>query len=668
MQELKLRMKYSIVFLFFLLGTAVHGQICSSGLGDPIVNIDFGAGPGFGPPLASGITNMHYMAQGCVLDNNYEIVNSSNNCFAGDWLSVNYDHTGDPDGYYMLIGASDQPSDFYVQTITGLCVSTTYQFAAWILNMASHTGEILPNITFSIEKTDGTVLQSIQTGDIPVTNPAKWNQYAFYFTSPPGISSVVLRITNNAPGGYGNDLALDDISFRSAGPSVNVTINGHSGDTVTMCSDPANNLQFLGTVENCYSSTAYQWQESMDNGKQWADIPGAVNAVYSAFPTTTGNYLYRLAAAQSGNIGNSSCQVVSAPDSIVVLKTTNPAIVIATDTDHVCVDSLAIFTAVSTDGGTSPLYQWMINGLPAGTSDPVYSSNVLSDGDLITCMMTSDAVCPANSIAASNTISMNVSPNVISSLNITSSANFICSDSMVTFTAFAFNAGSQPAYQWEINGQPAGADEPVFSSANLNDGDLVSAVMKSNLQCSAPLTHSNSVRMTVYQRPAVTLPPDTVIAGGSSVQLNPSANGQILTWQWTPATGLNDPAMPDPVASPVGNTTYHLLVMTADGCTASAKQTVSVFYDFLMPNVFTPNGDGRNDLFRIPPASPVRVFRFSVYDRWGALVFASSSNTGWDGRFGGMLQPAGTYVWMIEYYDPLIKKPVTKNGTVELIR
>src|SRR6185312_4585254 len=137
-------MKYSIVFLFFLLGTAVHGQICSSGLGDPIVNIDFGAGPGFGPPLASGITNMHYMAQGCVLDNNYEIVNSSNNCFAGDWLSVNYDHTGDPDGYYMLIGASDQPSDFYVQTITGLCVSTTYQFAAWILNMASHTGEILP--------------------------------------------------------------------------------------------------------------------------------------------------------------------------------------------------------------------------------------------------------------------------------------------------------------------------------------------------------------------------------------------------------------------------------------------------------------------------------------------------------------------------------------------
>ena len=102
--KIKLEMKCSFVFLIFLLSTVVHAQICTRGLGDPIVNISFGAGPNFGPPLSPGITNMQYMAQACVLDNGYEIVNTSSNCFIGDWLSVNQDHTGDPGCYYMLIG------------------------------------------------------------------------------------------------------------------------------------------------------------------------------------------------------------------------------------------------------------------------------------------------------------------------------------------------------------------------------------------------------------------------------------------------------------------------------------------------------------------------------------------------------------------------------------
>lgn len=661
-------MKYSLALFFIFSVVSVHAQLCTSGLGDPIINITFGAGAGFGPPLAPGITNMQYETQACVTDNSYAIVSSTSNCYVGDWLTVSHDHTGDPNGYYMLIGASDQPSDFYVQTVTGLCVSTTYQFAAWVLNMASHTGEILPNITFNIEKTDGTVLQSFHTGDIPVTNPLQWNQYAFYFSTPPGVSSVVLRMTNNAPGGYGNDLALDDITFRTAGPSVNVKISGHSSDTVTMCPGPANTLQFLSTIASCYSSTSYQWQKSTDNGNVWTDIPGAVNAVYSAFPTVTGNYLYRLTAAQTGNIGISSCQVVSVPDSIVILPSSNPAIAIGTDSIHICADSQAIFTAVPTDGGAAPLYQWMLNGAPAGTASSVYSSNVLANGDQISCQLTSDAACPSHISAFSNVITMDVTPNVVSSLQISSSANSICSDSVVTFTASSINGGSKPGYQWLVNGQPAGADAPVYSSGGLNNGDLVSAIMNSNLQCAARMAVSNVVTMTVYQTPVIRLTPDTVIAGGSSMQLNPTITGQILSYQWNPVNSLSNPYIPDPEAAPAGNTTYELQVIAADGCSASAKEVVKVFYELRMPNAFTPNGDGKNDQFRAPPALGVGVLRFSVYDRWGSLVFTTSSNDGWDGNMNGKSQPAGTYVWMIEYYNPLIKKTERKNGTVELIR
>jgi gliding motility-associated-like protein len=568
----------------------------------------------------------------------------------------------------MLINASVQPSDFYVQTVSGLCPSTSYQFAAWILNMAAHSGEGFPNITFSIEGTDGTVLKSYQTGDVPQTNPANWNQYAFYFTTPPGVSSVVLRMRNNAPGGYGNDLGIDDITFRTSGPSIKVSIAGHSGDTVILCPDLSNNLQFLGTVESCYPSTSYQWQTSTDNGGSWSNIPGAVNAVYSAFPTATGNYLYRLTAAQTANIGISTCQVVSAADSIVVLKTSYPAVSIGLNAAYVCVDSPATITTTTVDGGPSPLYQWKLNGVPVGTGGPEYSSSVLANGDQISCVMISDALCPVSATAVSNIISMNFLPHVVSSVSITNSANNICHDSIVIFTAVPSNGGSQPSYQWMINGQPTGADTSIYSSGDINDGDVISAVMTGSLPCSSP-TSSNAVPMTVYEIPHINLTPDTVIAGGRYIILDPVITGSIVFHQWSPATWLNDPGLLEPTASPVGTTTYELEVHNSFGCTASAKERVVVFYDLFMPNAFTPNGDGRNDLFRIPPSITVSIAKFSVYNRWGELVFTTTnSSAGWDGRLGGKPQPLGTYVWMIDFYNPILKRQILKKGTVELIR
>jgi len=661
-------MKYVFVFLFFVFSALVHAQTCSSGLGDPIVNITFGSGTDFGPPLAVGITNMQYVKNQCPMDGTYTITSKTNNCYTGDWLNINTDHTGNLNGYFMLINASVQPSDFYVQTVSGLCPSTSYQFAAWILNMAAHSGEGFPNITFNIEGTDGTVLKSYQTGDVPQTNPASWNQYAFYFTTPPGVSSVVLRMRNNAPGGYGNDLGIDDITFRTSGPSIKISIAGHSGDTVTLCPDLSNNLQFLGTVESCYPSTSYQWQTSTDNGGSWNNIPGAVNAVYSVFPTATGNYLYRLTAAQTANIGISTCQVVSAVDSIVVLKTSHPAVSIGLNAAYACVDSLATIIATTVDGGPSPLFQWKLNGAPVGTGGPEYSSSVLANGDQINCVMISDALCPVSATAVSNTISMNLLPPVVSSVSITNSANNICHDSIVIFTAVPSNGGSQPSYQWMINGQPTGADTSVYSSGDLNDGDVISAVMNGSLPCSSP-TASNVVAMTVYETPRINLSPDTIIAGGSHILLDPVITGSIVFQQWSPAIWLNDPDLLEPTASPVGTTTYELEVHNSFGCTASAKERVVVFYDLFMPNAFTPNGDGRNDLFRIPPSITVSIAKFSVYNRWGELVFTTTnSSAGWDGRLGGKPQPLGTYVWMIDFYNPILKRQILKKGTVELIR
>lgn len=123
-------------------------------MGDPIVNETFGAGAStFGPPLGAGKTSsLDFQAINCPTDGNYAILNYTSGCWPYDvvWHTAT-DHTGNPNGYFMLINASYSPSDFYIEKVSGLCEGTTYQFAAWLLNMCSVTGT-LPNITMTIEK------------------------------------------------------------------------------------------------------------------------------------------------------------------------------------------------------------------------------------------------------------------------------------------------------------------------------------------------------------------------------------------------------------------------------------------------------------------------------------------------------------------------------------
>ncbi|MBS1666812.1 MAG: gliding motility-associated C-terminal domain-containing protein [Bacteroidetes bacterium] len=661
-------MKPILLIVLFLCCQHAKTQTCTGGLGDPIVNIDFGAGPNFGPPLAAGITNLQYTSNQCPNDGQYTIASSTNNCFGNSWLNINKDHTGKPNGYFMLINASYQPSDFYVQTVNGLCEGTTYQFAAYVMNVAAVTGQILPNITFTIEKTDGTVLSSVNSGNIVQSSFAKWNQYGFFFTTPTGISSVVLRMTNNAPGGVGNDLAIDDITFKPAGPSINVTTINYNSDTIRVCPGNTNPFQFSAVVGSCYINPTYQWQLSTDSAKTWTDIPGANTTSYTALPTAIGTYSYRLTTAQSGNIGLPFCRVASSPITIFILRIPIPSISISNPEVAVCVDSVTTFTAHAIDSGSSPIYQWMVNGNPVSAMGAIFTTNSLSNNDIVSCAMTSNAQCVLNPVALSNTISMTVKPSVISSVQIAGSSTAICSDTTAFFSASISNGGDNPSYKWMKNGQAVGSDSTMYYPVKLNDGDQISLIMKSSLGCTIPAS-SNIISMTVYPSPYISLPADTTIAPRSSIQLNPSITGQIDHYTWSPSIGLDNPNVPNPWASPLTNTSYALNVTTNEGCTATATETVFVYFGLSMPNAFTPNGDGINDLLRIPASTPIHITRFSVYNRWGSLVFTTSSvSNAWDGSMGNKPVPAGTYVWMIQYIDPLTKNQTMAKGTVELIR
>lgn len=214
---------------------------CSGSSGDPIFEENFGAGVG-NTALPPGTTTYAYDS-GFPNDGFYTVRNGSfGNGY--DWLEIN-DHTpNDTDGRFLIVNAGFNPGEFYRTTINGLCEFTTYEFSAWLINLLKVPGfcvdlgiEIPINVRFQIwDSTESTLLASGDTGDIYATATPSWGQFGLVFQTVENQESVILKMLNNGAGGCGNDLAIDDIEFKSCGDSVIVT-DENNNTSVTACNN-----------------------------------------------------------------------------------------------------------------------------------------------------------------------------------------------------------------------------------------------------------------------------------------------------------------------------------------------------------------------------------------------------------------------------------------------
>jgi gliding motility-associated-like protein len=164
---------------------------------------------------------------------------------------------------------------------------------------------------------------------------------------------------------------------------------------------------------------------------------------------------------------------------------------------------------------------------------------------------------------------------------------------------------------------------------------------------------------------------DTTVVVGQPLQLQASEGA---TFSWSPSTDLSNPNIQNPVGLYSGNydsIRYRVLIFNQPNCTDSAFITVRIFKSapqIFVPTAFTPNGDGKNDIFRPVAAGIAKFEYFRVFNRWGQLVFsAQNDREGWDGKIQGKEQPSGTFVWLVKGVDYL-GKPFFAKGTVMLIR
>src|SRR5580698_2616121 len=300
------------------------------------------------------------------------------------------DNGGVTGGYMVVINASYRTDTAFLDTVYNLCPSTYYQYTAWFRNICSKCGcdsngigasggagyiptatgdssGVHPNLTFNINGYD-----YYTTGNMNYTG--QWIQKGFTYETGPMQTSMVINIRNNAPGGGGNDWAIDDIGVATCSPNMILTPN--KPDTLCVGADDTVRFQ-VNSFFNNY--TQWQLQQSTDGGTTWAS-PGidttGQNASGSSLPVyvpadnqyeyTVARYyrllavdtsiLYRITVASTpANLSNTNC----------AFSTATPKLVKGVNCMLILPANFILFKGLLNDGLAS--LHWIVSGEVANT-------------------------------------------------------------------------------------------------------------------------------------------------------------------------------------------------------------------------------------------------------------------------------------------------------------
>jgi gliding motility-associated-like protein len=315
-------------------------------------------------------------------------------------------------------------------------------------------------------------------------------------------------------------------------------------------------------------------------------------------------------------------------------------------------------------------YNWKINGKPILAYNDNVWINQYKIGDTVSCELSGiNNLCLPFKVE-SNFVVITVDSSLLPQIKISANRNTICSGENILLNAIIANPGQDPRLSWYRNNETIATDVSTFSFSAFNDGDKLYCVMTTNIDgCSSTSGFvSDTITFNVNPIPLIELlPADTVIEKGGSVKIRANASNDISSISWNPVSGLNLPTVLDPEASPIISQQYILTVVSQNGCRNIDSVKVIVKSPLYIPNAFTPNGDSKNDLFKIPAGHGIDNGNLSIYDRWGNLVYSTTDlNKGWDGTLKEKNMPSGTYVYMLTGLR--YNQKITLKGTITLIR
>ncbi|MFN7118468.1 MAG: gliding motility-associated C-terminal domain-containing protein [Saprospiraceae bacterium] len=674
-----------LFFLLFLLlfSISLAGQTCSGSVGDNIFpDGDFGKGSAnilqTDPQLAPGY---RYQFNPPPDDGFYTITNNTTSwgSFAAvDWIDIK-DNSNDPNGYMMVVNASFAPGLFYEKTVP-VCGNTNYEFSADVISLNDPTkgsNFIPPNITFLING-----VARFSSGNVPVD--ARWHTYGFTFTTDSAATEIKLAVRNNAPGGFGNDLALDNITFRPCGPTVILI------DTAAFCT-PNREINISSEViGSAFATPVFQWQQSASGSSDWQDIPGKTLKDLNLSNPSDGQYFRLTVASSPANLAQNSCRIASNPTRVTYLPERD------TIRRMICLgDTIQIANQLFFRAGSTNIPGKAVNGCDSVATVIIQVedlSNFMIEGDPYLCK-NDTAILHAGNYARYNWSTGAISPTITISkpgtygATITSIHNCVGQDTIIInnaeITDFSIQTvpplcansqdaritisevkGDLPPYLYAIKGQPL---QNSNEFVNIPAGNYT-------------LITQNSIGCTLEKTIHITAPPLFLIdlgeaprlELGDTITLEVNSNEPIITYFWEPAARLSCADCPNPVAKPLQTTRFKLTATNANGCISSDSLQffVAKVTHFYVPNAFSPNGDGVNDIFTFYPGKSVEnIMEAQIFDRWGNLIYhiRDNLNVKWDGTFNQKMMPAGVYLWTatVKYIDGSVER---FSGDILLVR
>jgi gliding motility-associated-like protein len=233
----------------------------------------------------------------------------------------------------------------------------------------------------------------------------------------------------------------------------------------------------------------------------------------------------------------------------------------------------------------------------------------------------------------------------------------------------------------QLRGDTDGSSFSWSPAATLSDANVLSPIARPQVSTTyvlsaydtkgCPKPGLDSVIVTVLPKIIPNAGNDTAVVAGQPLQLNASGG---VSYSWFPQFNLSTATIADPIAifnEGADVLRYGVRVYNEAGCVDSAFITIKVFQTppvVFVPTAFTPNNDGKNDVLRPIAAGIIKIEYFRIYNRWGQLVFSTSTNgKGWDGTIGGKGQGTNTFVWEVKATD-YTGKIYTQKGVITLIR
>lgn len=528
-----------------------------------------------------------------------------------------YDHTvGTAAGSMMVINGAATPGiNIWSQDIT-VTPNTNYQFSVWGMTaVASNPGQL----KFSI---NGTQLGSVFT--LPSTTGV-WQQFFITWNSGTN-TNINIAITNQNTNPSGNDFAIDDIAFVpicTYYDEIVVTVPPNpvitASDDVTICSGQSTSL----SASSSTPGLTYTWSPGALTGAT-VNVSPSASAVYSV-----------------SGVGSNGC--VSNTKSVTVTVRPNPVMSITSSipNDTICAGGTAQLTAASNVVNTT--FSWS----PApGQSNMIDVSPVATTDYTVTG--TTPFGCTGTAL-----YTLVVLPEIV--VNITGNP-VICNGDMTTLYASSNVAGTD--FSWG----PVSSIEDSIMVLSSNPGWYY--LTGSYHNC---VSKTDSVLVTVNQNPAVTVPADFIVCPGEAVTASVSADLAGSTFFWMPGNLMGETQ----TLISESTTTYYVYAVN-NGCVSpldsfTVNMSAACFLE--VPNVFTPNGDNSNDVFKLINFSGIKSLECVIFNRWGNVVRAfDKPDFAWDGKDkSGNEATAGTYFYQITAVTSANEK-LENTGFVQLVK